>query len=129
MNKFVAMSGGIDSTALALLMPDAELVFTDTGDEFPELYAHLDKFEVVTGRHINRIQPFGSLPAYELKHNFLPNFRARFCTRIFKIDALNEWLKDWLPAILCVALRADEGPFPRQSRLHKEDFLLRSFLL
>ena len=40
---YVALSGGVDSTALALLMPDAELVFTDTGWEFPELYAHLDR--------------------------------------------------------------------------------------
>ena len=36
---YVALSGGVDSTALALLMPDAELVFTDTGWEFPELCA------------------------------------------------------------------------------------------
>lgn len=104
----VAMSGGIDSTALALLMPDAQLVFTDTGDEFDELYRHLDRFEVVTGRKINRVQPFGSLPDDEIEHSFLPNHHARFCTRIFKIDALNEYLKDKLPARLCVALRADE---------------------
>lgn len=106
--QFVAMSGGIDSTALALLMPDAELVFTDTGDEFPELYAHLDRFERTTGRVVNRIQPFGSLPDYEIEHRFLPNFSARFCTRIFKIDAFNHWLADKLPVTMCVALRADE---------------------
>jgi len=41
----VAFSGGADSTALALLMKDAELVFTDTGWEFDELYAHIAKFE------------------------------------------------------------------------------------
>ncbi len=31
MTDYVALSGGVDSTALALLMPHAELVFTDTG--------------------------------------------------------------------------------------------------
>lgn len=105
---FVAMSGGIDSTALALLMPDADLVFTDTGDEFDELYAHLDNFERTTGRKINRVQPFGSLPDYVEERKFLPNHGARFCTRIFKIDAFNWWLRDKLPATMNVALRADE---------------------
>lgn len=43
MNNYVAFSGGIDSTALALAMPDAIPVFTDTGWEFDELYAHIEK--------------------------------------------------------------------------------------
>jgi 3'-phosphoadenosine 5'-phosphosulfate sulfotransferase (PAPS reductase)/FAD synthetase len=55
-NQFVAFSGGIDSTALALLEPDAIPIFTDTGWEFPELYAHIEKFERVTGRKVERPQ-------------------------------------------------------------------------
>lgn len=107
----VAMSGGKDSTALALMMPDAELVFTDTKAEFPELYAHLNRFEAETGRTITRIThptyPDGLL-AYMASHRFMPNYGARFCTRIFKIEAMTAYLRTHTPVDLCIALRADE---------------------
>lgn len=106
--EYVAFSGGIDSTALALLMPDAELVFTDTGWEFPHVYEHLDKFEQVTGRTVKRLKngdyPDG-IPEYIERRRFMPNHGARWCTRIFKIDTIQKHLGD-VP--ICVALRADE---------------------
>lgn len=114
MTHYVALSGGIDSTALALLMYEADLVFTDTRDEFPELYAHLDKIEAVTGRTITRIvHPDwpGGLPQYIEHARFLPNFAARFCTVRFKIEAFNRWLladPSRLPAEMLIGLRADE---------------------
>lgn len=113
MNSFVALSGGIDSTALALLSETANLVFTDTCDEFDDLYAHLDKIEAVTGRTITRIRhpeyP-GGLPEYTARAKFMPNHGARFCTRMFKIDAFNRWLgtAGQLPAEMLIGLRADE---------------------
>lgn len=111
MNKYVALSGGIDSTALALLEPDAQLIFTDTGWEFPELYQQLDHFERVTGREIMRLKwdkyP-GGLPEYIEKSKFMPGHAARYCTDKFKIQPMNRWLKDNLPCELHIALRADE---------------------
>jgi len=104
----VALSGGKDSTALALLMLEAKLIFTDTGYEFPELYAQLDKIELITGREIFRIVPDETLPEYILRSNFLPGHGARFCTRIFKIEAMNRYLSSLDKPILCVGLRADE---------------------
>lgn len=110
----VAMSGGIDSTALALLLPDADLIFTDTGWEFPELYSHLDKFEEVTGRRIHRILPKNpdGLPGIIRETSFLPTFHARFCTREAKIEPMNAWLRTRLPATLNIGLRADEPSRP-----------------
>lgn len=109
MNQYVALSGGVDSTALALLMPEAELVFTDTGWEFPELYAHLECIEAVTGRPITRIKsPEGSLPDIIRAKNFMPGHKARFCTQMSKIEPFNRFLKDKAPAELCIGLRADE---------------------
>ena len=111
MTSYVAFSGGIDSTALALSEPDAVPVFTDTKWEFPEVYAHLRHFERVTGREVIRIAhpdyP-GGLPQYIEEHKFLPNHGARFCTRIFKIEALNHYLSERLPVELLIGLRADE---------------------
>lgn len=110
----VALSGGIDSTALALLCPEATLVFTDTGWEFPELYAHLDRIEHVTGRPIVRLtgpHP-GGLPGYIRDHAYFPGIRTRYCTRLFKIDPLNRWLASRLPCTLAIGLRADEPQRP-----------------
>lgn len=113
---YISLSGGIDSTALALMMPTAQLIFADTGDEFPELYAHLDKFESVTRRKVIRIQGrvvkdalvFDTLPEYEVRSHFLPGHGSRYCTRMFKVEPINWYLKQHLPATLCIGLRADE---------------------
>ena len=109
MNKFVAFSGGADSTALALLESEAQPVFTDTGWEFPELYAHIELFEQVTGRKVVRLQSkHGTLPEYIRRQKFFPGHGSRYCTRIFKIDPYNEFIKQHLPAQMLIGLRADE---------------------
>jgi len=109
MERFVAFSGGVDSTALALICPDAQLVFTDTGWEFPELYAHINKFEKMTGRNVIRLKSkHGSLPDYIKKQNYFPGHGSRYCTRLFKIEPYNEFIKNHLPAELLIGLRADE---------------------
>lgn len=111
MNRYVAFSGGIDSTALALLEPDATPIFTDTGWEFPELYAHIEKFERVTGRTVER--PHGeTLPDIIRRKKYLPNHGARFCTQYAKIEPMNRYLKERLPAELLIGLRADEEARP-----------------
>jgi hypothetical protein len=118
----VALSGGIDSTALALLMEDAELIFTDTGWEFDEIYNHLDRIEAQTGRTVRRLRhpqyPKG-LPEYIAAAKFLPNHGARFCTRMFKIEVMNYWLPrlGLIPATMCVGLRADEPADERVGNL------------
>lgn len=109
MVEYVAFSGGVDSTALALLMPDAELLFTNTGWEFPHVYEHLERFELVTGREVTRIvnesYP-GGIPEYIEYSKFMPSHGARYCTAKFKIIPMNKYLPDG--AIVNVALRADE---------------------
>lgn len=117
MEKFAAFSGGVDSTALAILSKDATPIFTDTGDEFDVIYEHIDKFEKATGRQVLIIRPAETLPAYEVRAKFLPNHGARFCTRMFKIEPMNEYLGSHLPAELQIGLRADEPPDDRVGNL------------
>jgi hypothetical protein len=111
MKRFIAFSGGKDSTALALLEKDAQPVFTDTKWEFPDVYQHIEKFEQVTGREVLRLThpdfP-GGLPEYILHSNFLPGHGSRYCTRIFKIEVYNDFIKNYLPAEMLIGLRADE---------------------
>lgn len=118
MIDYIAFSGGVDSTALALLHPEAIPVFTDTGWEFDAIYHHLDRFEQVTGRAVIRVKSGeGSLPDYIERQRFMPSHGARFCTRIFKIEAYNRWLADKLPATLLIGLRADEPAEERVGNL------------
>ena len=120
MKTVVALSGGIDSTSLALMMPDAELVFTDTKWEHDELYTHLDRIEKVTGRKITRLVNAkwpGGLPQYIQEAHFFPNHGARYCTPRFKIEPMNAYLKPHLPATLCIGLRADEPEDQRVGNL------------
>lgn len=107
MQTYVAFSGGKDSTALALVMPDAIPIFNDTGWEFPDIYAHLDKFEQVTGREVIRVTANQTLPEYIEKAKFMPGHGSRYCTRMFKIEPLNTFLSDQ-NATVCIGLRADE---------------------
>jgi len=105
MTKYVAFSGGKDSTALALLLPDSIPVFTDTGAEFPEMYGHIEKFEKVTGREVIRLKSKeGSLLDYMRRTKFMPGHAARYCTRIFKIEPFEKFTDTY-----AVAIRADEN--------------------
>ena len=53
------LSGGKDSTALAIYMrdrvPDMEYVFCDTDKELPETYEYLTKLEYFLGKKIERL--------------------------------------------------------------------------
>lgn len=105
--EIVAFSGGADSTALALLHPNATVIFTDTGWEFPELYEHIERFEDKTGRQVVRIMGV-SLPDIIRERRFFPSFKARFCTREAKILPMNKYLKAVGECDLMIGLRADE---------------------
>lgn len=124
--QIVAFSGGIDSTALALLMSDATPVFTDPKWEFDETYEHIARFEQTTGREVVRIthpKYPGGLPEYIKQSKFLPSHGARYCTVRFKIEVMNWWLKQHLPATLNIALRADEPVDERVGNLTDLDGL------
>ena len=114
MKHVIALSGGKDSTALALALKDREprtyeYICTPTGNELPELFKHLEILEEILGEKINRIGI--GLNLYELieEQKMIPNFRARFCTRVLKIEPTIEYMKR-LPkgSLLYVGLRADE---------------------
>lgn len=57
----LSLSGGKDSTALALYMrdkvPNMEYVFCDTGEELKETYKYLYKIEAHLDKKIERLNP------------------------------------------------------------------------
>lgn len=111
MTQLVAFSGGKDSTALVLRL--AELgeeftcLFTPTGDELPELAAHIAAIVARIERPLVT-PPNRSLAFWIDYHHALPNFRMRWCTRQIKIVPCIEYLQQHPSSTLLVGLRADE---------------------
>jgi 3'-phosphoadenosine 5'-phosphosulfate sulfotransferase (PAPS reductase)/FAD synthetase len=124
----IGLSGGKDSTALALRLAeieprDYEYICNYTGNELPELFDHLKRMEDVLGKPIKRVGYHTDLYGLIDEAKMLPNFRARFCTRVLKIEPTIEYFET-LPSnsVLYVGLRADE---PLRRGLYGEDINVR----
>ena len=113
MKHIVALSGGKDSTAMALRLqevePDTDFIYvcTPTGDELPEMVEHFGRLREVLGKPIVPLN-IHSLRKICRDEKMLPNFRARFCTRILKIEPFIRLMVAQSPAVAYVGLRADE---------------------
>ena len=111
MKKIVAFSGGKDSTAMAVYLAEQgeefELMFTPTGDELPELLAHVADIAKLINRPLVT-PPNQSLAFWMNEFNSLPNWRQRWCTRLIKIVPCIAYLEANPGSSLMVGLRADE---------------------
>lgn len=108
----LSLSGGKDSTALALYMrdrvPETEYVFCDTGEELSETYDYLLKIEAVLGKNVQRLNPDRPFRHYlDLYRGVLPDPRTRWCTRMLKLRPFEHYVGDD-PVYLYVGIRADE---------------------
>lgn len=106
------LSGGKDSTALAIYMrdrvPDMEYVFTDTGKELPETYEYLQRVEAFLGKPLVRLNSERDFDHWLTMYgNYLPSTRMRWCTRMLKIRPLERYLGEG-PTRMYIGLRADE---------------------
>jgi len=128
MKHIVGLSGGKDSTALALRLAeiepnDYEYICNETGNELPEMKAHWDNLENILGKPIQRVRHERGLVEEIEKINMLPNVFARWCTIRLKIEPTIDYFES-LPAgsTLYVGLRADE---PDRKGLYGEDINVR----
>lgn len=114
MRHIVALSGGKDSTCLALWLTeneprDYQFVCTPTGDELPEMIAHWRQLGERLGKPLLPVTGGRSLNGLIKEHRMLPNHRARWCTRQLKLEPYYRWLSQQAPAVSYVGLRADES--------------------
>lgn len=112
MKHIVALSGGKDSTAMALRLAQVEpraytYICTPTGRELPAMRDHWQMLEAMLGQPILRLTN-GTLDSWIREWNALPNFRMRWCTRVLKIEPMMAWLLAHQPCTQYVGLRADE---------------------
>lgn len=109
----LSLSGGKDSTALAIYMrdrvPDLEYVFCDTEKELPETYDYLDRVEAYLGQPIVRLKHdgrgFDHLLA--IRSGFLPSPRNRWCTEYLKLKPFERYVAQD-QVVNYVGIRADE---------------------
>lgn len=86
---------------------DFTLLFTPTGNEFPELALHMAKVSGLVGKQVV-VPKNRPLDFWIRSWNALPNNRQRWCTRLIKIEPCIAYLKANPGTTLCVGLRADE---------------------
>ncbi len=111
----VGLSGGKDSTAMALRLLEVEpgvpyeFVCTPTGNELPEMQAHWRRLEIMLGAPLLKLSGGKTLLGLIEEFQMLPVFHSRWCTRVLKIEPTIEFMES-LPdgSTLYVGLRADE---------------------
>ena len=110
----LSLSGGKDSTALAVYMKDRvsdmEYVFCDTSQELQETYDYLEKVEAYLGKPIIRLKqtPDAFDDLLKMRRGFLLSPQMRWCTELLKIRPFERYIGDE-PAINYIGIRADEN--------------------
>ena len=130
MKNVISFSGGKDSTATLLLLFERgeridDIVFFDTGWEFPEMYDHIEQIENFIGRKITRVKPpenftflltghrrvirRGKYAGQEMIGYGFPGFGTRWCTGR-KQSTLEKYFAQYKThgVIDCIGYAADE---------------------
>lgn len=123
--NIVSFSGGKDSTAMLLMLLERgervdDIVFCDTGMEFPEMYAHLEKVEAYTGRKVTRIKAEKGWDYWFSEYTRKKGKRAgekgygwpimmcRWCTGHLKREVFAKYLKHAGEYVQLLGIAADE---------------------
>jgi 3'-phosphoadenosine 5'-phosphosulfate sulfotransferase (PAPS reductase)/FAD synthetase len=111
------ISGGKDSTALAIYMRDnhpelnMEYVFCDTHKELPETYEYLTRIEAYLGKEVVRLSSDLGDRGFDhwltMYRDYLPSPQMRWCTRQLKIEPFEKYVGTD-PVYLYIGIRADE---------------------
>lgn len=121
MKHIVSFSGGKDSTAMLLMMIERdmsidEIIFCDTGMEFPAMYDHIDRVEQFIDRRITTIKSEKTYNYYlgeHIKKNGQigyghPDFQNRWCTQLLKKSVFLKYLKKYSDIVEYHGIAFDE---------------------
>lgn len=125
MKHIVQFSGGKDSTCMLLMMLDQnmpvdEIIFCDTGKEFPGMYDHIAAVETLIGRKVTVLKAEKSFDYYFAEHIKTKGkgklsqgygwarMWVRWCTRLLKQKPTRDYLKNQGEYIQYIGIAADE---------------------
>ena len=125
MNRIVLFSGGKDSTCMLLMMIENniridDIVFCDTGQEFPEVYRHIKHVQTYIGRKITVLKgekPWQYWFAEHVKTKGKrkgekgygwPDWKCRWCVKVLKREPLAKYLRSLPPCHLYSGITYDE---------------------
>ncbi|MCZ7554720.1 MAG: phosphoadenosine phosphosulfate reductase family protein [Anaerolineales bacterium] len=109
----VSLSGGKDSTALAIYLrdriPELEYVFCDTEKELDETYEYLSRLEAYLNKPIVYLKHEGKGfdELLQMRRGFLPSPKVRWCTEYLKIKPFEKYVSDDR-CYNYIGIRADE---------------------
>jgi 3'-phosphoadenosine 5'-phosphosulfate sulfotransferase (PAPS reductase)/FAD synthetase len=114
--NYLSFGGGVDSTALMLLLLDKnikfETVFVDHETDYPETYEYVEYLKE-KGFKITSIKPsvswkgtFSSVYDYFYFHKSIPLIPFRICTDKFKVRTFNKYVKT--PCVIYLGYDYDE---------------------
>jgi phosphoadenosine phosphosulfate reductase family protein len=115
MRHIVALSGGKDSSVLALALKerepekDYEYICTPTGYEMDTMFDHWRKLGELLGKPIRPVMAERSLAGLIQIQRAIPNSQMRWCTRMSKIVPAKQFYLSAAPCVAYVGLRADES--------------------
>ena len=109
----LSLSGGKDSTALAIYLRDRvrnmEYIFHDTGKELPDTLEYIELLEAYLGQRVIRTttrETFDDI--LRTKGGLLPSSHRRWCTDYLKLKPFEAFIGEE-PCINYVGIRADEA--------------------
>ena len=117
MKKFISFSGGVESTTMCILYgKGATAIWCDTGAEHELMYQRIDDVEKVLKELHNgefelirvKNNKHHGLELYAQQSKFMPAGQARYCTRMFKIEPIDEFLSSQGECELMIGFNSDE---------------------
>lgn len=108
----LSLSGGKDSTGLAIFMrdkiADMEYVFCDTCKELDETYEYLNRVEAYLGKKIVRINAEAGFDHWlQVYGGYLPGPNMRWCTKMLKLKPFEKYVGND-DVVSYIGIRADE---------------------
>jgi 3'-phosphoadenosine 5'-phosphosulfate sulfotransferase (PAPS reductase)/FAD synthetase len=123
MKRFISFSGGVESTTMCILYGKwAKAIWCDTGAEHQKMYDRMDlveeklkklhggDFEIIRLKPSTKIKGelVDNLLDGVIRQKFMPSSMKRYCTRLFKIEPIDRFLKEQGECELMIGLNADE---------------------
>lgn len=107
MREYISFSGGVESTTMCILYgKNAKGLFSDTGSEHKKMYERIELVEdkikqIHPNFEIIKIKPdvkakgvkTPTLEDYCIESKVMPSHQMRFCTRKFKIEPIDNYLR------------------------------------